>query len=134
MAGTIGAIFNGALQFGSAIGLAAFCAIETSVEITHGGSPEYHGRAAAFWFLLGIILIEILSVSYFYRSADHGPRPALNDHPINTAASASEGNANEADEVKNDVLVEEGRVHRLSLARPDYNYSDITLQHVKEVA
>ncbi|KAG2050525.1 MFS general substrate transporter [Suillus hirtellus] len=48
MAGTVGAIFNGALQFGSAIGLAVASSIETSVEATLGGSHEYQGRAAVF--------------------------------------------------------------------------------------
>lgn len=67
MAGTVGAIFNGALQFGSAIGLAAFYSIETSVEAAHGNPQEYDGRAAAFWFLLGIVLVEILCISYFYK-------------------------------------------------------------------
>ncbi|KAG2358683.1 major facilitator superfamily domain-containing protein [Suillus spraguei] len=49
MSSTVGAMFNGALQFGSAIGLAAITSIETSVEATHGGSHEYAGRAASFW-------------------------------------------------------------------------------------
>ncbi|KAG0704079.1 major facilitator superfamily domain-containing protein [Suillus ampliporus] len=71
MAGTVGAIFNGALQFGSAIGLAAVSSIETSVEATHGGSHEYDGRAATFWFLLGIVVLQFISVSIFYdRSTD----------------------------------------------------------------
>ncbi|KAG2065909.1 hypothetical protein BDR04DRAFT_1059992, partial [Suillus decipiens] len=38
MASTVGAIFTGALQFGSAIGLAGVTSIETSVEAIHGGS------------------------------------------------------------------------------------------------
>ncbi|KAG1796381.1 major facilitator superfamily domain-containing protein [Suillus plorans] len=76
MAGTVGAIFNGALQSGSAIGLAGVSSIETSVEARHGGSHEYSGRAAAFWFLFTIISIEIISVSIFYdRSTDHKPQP-----------------------------------------------------------
>ncbi|KAG1732776.1 major facilitator superfamily-domain-containing protein [Suillus occidentalis] len=76
MAGTIGAIFNGALSFGSAIGLAAVSSIETSVEATHGGSQEYAGRAAAFWFLFGIVALEFISISIFYdRSTDHQPQP-----------------------------------------------------------
>ncbi|KAG0700177.1 major facilitator superfamily [Suillus ampliporus] len=76
MAGTVGAIFNGALQFGSAIGLAAVSSIETSVQGTHGGSYEYAGRAAAFWFLLGIVSLQFISISIFYdRSTDHKPQP-----------------------------------------------------------
>ncbi|KAH0835592.1 major facilitator superfamily domain-containing protein [Lanmaoa asiatica] len=110
MAGTVGAIFYGALQFGSAIGLAAFSSIETSVETIHGGPQEYYGRAAAFWFLLGIVLIEFLSISYFYqRGTDHGPQPRFDDHNNNNAVRAEEEKSNEADEVKNDaVTIKEG--------------------------
>jgi hypothetical protein len=76
MTGTVGAIFNSALQFGSAVGLAAVTSIETSVEATHGGSRQYAGRAAAFWFLAGIIALQFIFVSIFYdRSADHKPQP-----------------------------------------------------------
>ncbi|KDQ57949.1 hypothetical protein JAAARDRAFT_193433 [Jaapia argillacea MUCL 33604] len=67
MAGTVGAIVNGALQLGSAIGIAAVTSIETSVEEREGGFDEYHGRAAAFWFLLGIVGLEALMVALFYR-------------------------------------------------------------------
>ena len=103
MAGTVGAIFNGAMLSGSAVGLAAFSSIETSVEATHGGPQEYYGRAAAFWFLFGIVVIEILSVSYFYRrGTDHGAQPKFDDH--NNAVKASEEtSSNEADEVENDA-------------------------------
>ncbi|KAI9463830.1 major facilitator superfamily domain-containing protein [Boletus coccyginus] len=91
MAGTVGAIFNGALQFGSAIGLAVFCSIESSVGATHGGLQEYHGRAAAFWFVLGIVLIEIFSMSYFYRrGTDHGPQPKADDYSHNTTMRVTE--------------------------------------------
>ena len=55
MAGTVGAIFNGALQLGSAVGIAAVSSIEQSVEAKNGDPSGYAGRAAAFWFLLGII-------------------------------------------------------------------------------
>ncbi|KIM87717.1 hypothetical protein PILCRDRAFT_258683 [Piloderma croceum F 1598] len=68
MAGTVGAMFNGALQLGSAMGLAAVTSIETSVEEVHGGFREYHGRAAMFWFLLGIFAMLTLGVLVFYRN------------------------------------------------------------------
>ncbi|THH31696.1 hypothetical protein EUX98_g2500 [Antrodiella citrinella] len=67
MAGTVGAIFNGALQLGSAVGLAAVSSIESSVEKTHGGPTQYAGRAAAFWFVFGIVCVEIIAVAIFYR-------------------------------------------------------------------
>ncbi|KAG2352724.1 major facilitator superfamily domain-containing protein [Suillus spraguei] len=76
MSSTVGAMYNGALQFGSAIGLAAITSIETSVEATHGGSHEYAGRAASFWFILGIVTLQSILISIFYdRSTDHKPQP-----------------------------------------------------------
>ena len=61
------------------------------MEVTHGDSREYHGHAAAFWFLLGIILIEILSVSYLYeRSTEHGPQPKFDDYNHNITVMASQ--------------------------------------------
>jgi hypothetical protein len=68
MAGTVGAIFNGALQLGSAIGLAAVTSIETSVEEVRGGFYEYCGRAAVFWFLLSIFAVQTVGVLAFYRN------------------------------------------------------------------
>jgi hypothetical protein len=80
MAGTVGAIFNGALQCGSAVGLSLITSIEASVEASRGGPQEYTGRAAVFWFLFGIVALEFISVSYFYdRSTDHKPQPTHGD-------------------------------------------------------
>ncbi|KAG1718959.1 major facilitator superfamily-domain-containing protein [Suillus lakei] len=91
MSGTVGAMFNGALQFGSAIGLAAITSIETSVEATHGGSHEYAGRAASFWFLLGIVALQFISISIFYdRSTDHNPQPKYDDPMSSTRHSTTE--------------------------------------------
>ncbi|RPD56812.1 MFS general substrate transporter [Lentinus tigrinus ALCF2SS1-7] len=72
MAGTVGAIFNGALQLGSAIGISAVGSIEASVEATHGGPEMYAGRAAAFWFLLAIVAVEFISMLVFYRAGKEG--------------------------------------------------------------
>ncbi|KAF8129735.1 major facilitator superfamily domain-containing protein [Boletus edulis] len=94
MAGTVGALCVGALELGSGIGLAVFLSIETSVEATHGGPQEYYGRAAAFWFLLGIVVIEILSLSYFYQTAtDHGSQPKLDDDDAGRASHLTSNNA-----------------------------------------
>ena len=72
MAGTVGAIFNGALQLCSAVGIAAVSSIETSIEQKNGNPSGYAGRAAAFWFLLGIIGLEIISLCVFYKvEAEH---------------------------------------------------------------
>ncbi|KIJ19716.1 hypothetical protein PAXINDRAFT_166798 [Paxillus involutus ATCC 200175] len=98
MAGTVGAMLNGALQFGSAIGLAAVGSIETSVEATHGGPEEYYGRAAAFWFLLAIVLLEIISVSCLYqRNTDHNPQPKFDGD--NTAVRQLQDKADEINDI-----------------------------------
>ncbi|KAH8105285.1 MFS general substrate transporter [Cristinia sonorae] len=67
MAGTVGAIYNGALQLGSAVGLSAVTSIQTSVEKTHGGPSSFAGRAAAFWFVCGVVGLELISIAVFYR-------------------------------------------------------------------
>ena len=72
MAGTVGAIFNGALQLGSAVGISAVGSIEASVEATHGGPESYAGRAAAYWFLLALVVVEFISMLVFYRISKEG--------------------------------------------------------------
>lgn len=67
MAGTVGAIFNGALQLGSAIGLAAISSIETSVEATHGGPTLYTGRAMTYYFVLALVVVEAIALLVFYK-------------------------------------------------------------------
>ena len=67
MAGTVGAIFNGALQLGSAVGIAATSSIETSVDKHLGNPDSYQGRAAAFWFLLACVVVQALVVLVFYH-------------------------------------------------------------------
>ncbi|TBU27126.1 MFS general substrate transporter [Dichomitus squalens] len=64
MAGTVGAIVNGALQLGSAVGISIVGSIESSIEERHAG---YAGRAASFWFLLGIGALEFIAMLVFYR-------------------------------------------------------------------
>ncbi|KAI0070062.1 MFS general substrate transporter, partial [Panus rudis PR-1116 ss-1] len=67
MAGTVGAIFNGALQLGSAIGIAAMSSIETSLDAAKGDFTSYRGRAAAFWFVFGVVCLQVIFLSVFYR-------------------------------------------------------------------
>jgi len=74
MTGTVGAIFNGALQLGGAVGSSALNSIQISVEDKHGGPTGYQGRAAGFWFLLGIIGAEALGILIFYRVQAVTPR------------------------------------------------------------
>ena len=68
MAGTVGAIFNSALQLGAAAGSAIVSSIQTSVQNGDGidGGMKYKGRAAAFWFLFAIVCIELVVMAIFY--------------------------------------------------------------------
>jgi hypothetical protein len=70
MAGTVGAIFNGAFQCGSSVGLATITSIETAVEAAYRGSQEYAGRAVAFDFSLELSLLN----SSPYRSCTSAVR------------------------------------------------------------
>lgn len=67
MAGTVGAVFNGAMNLGAAIGLAAATSIEVSVEKKSiSGIQGHEVRAAAYWFPLGVVCIKALGVLVFY--------------------------------------------------------------------
>lgn len=87
VAGTVGAMFNCALQVGSAVGLAVVSSITRSVdnktppmnppvedftrhldEVTKDmWKAAFQGRAAGFWFLLAIICVQFVSISIFFR-------------------------------------------------------------------
>ena len=68
MAGIVGAIFNCALELGSAAGVAIITSIQTSVQVNHGGPDGYKGRAAAFWFLFAFVAVEIFAVLIFMET------------------------------------------------------------------
>ncbi len=69
VAGIVGAIYNSALQVGSALGNAIIISIETNVEAqpSGGGVNGYKGRAAAFWFIFAVVVLETISVAVFYK-------------------------------------------------------------------
>ncbi|KAI0741438.1 major facilitator superfamily domain-containing protein [Daedaleopsis nitida] len=72
MAGTVGAIFNGALQLGTAVGIAVVGSIESSIDAKHGGSDAFAGRAAAFWFMLAVVAAEFVGLLLCYRIGREG--------------------------------------------------------------
>jgi hypothetical protein len=77
MAGTVGAIFNGALQVGSAVGLAIGTSIQISIDAKTGESEDikqtFKGRAASFWFVLAVVGVEIIAVAALYRAKHAEP-------------------------------------------------------------
>jgi len=81
MAGTVGAIFNSALQLGSAVGIAVITSIQTSIDDdgSHTASSRlpttkaewtfaHRGRTAAYWFVFAVVVLETLAVLGFFRS------------------------------------------------------------------
>ena len=84
MAGTVGAIFNAALQLGSALGVSVVTSIQTNVDIIHDGSSpsdKYSGAAAAFEFFLAVLVVAAIFIVIFYRdipsSADETDNGAI---------------------------------------------------------
>jgi MFS family permease len=68
-AGTVGAMYNGALQLGSAVGIAAATSVESSIEArSAAGFDGYEGRRAVFWFIVGVAALEAAAVAAFYRA------------------------------------------------------------------
>ena len=70
MAGTVGAIFNAALQLGSALGVSIVTSIQTNVDMTHPGSSpsdKYSGAGAAFEFFLAVLVLATICITIFYR-------------------------------------------------------------------
>ncbi|CAE7206947.1 unnamed protein product, partial [Rhizoctonia solani] len=75
-AGTVGAVFNAALQLGSAIGTSATTSIQASVDVRlvgKEGSTRFEGRSAALWFLLACVGLEIIGIAVFFRSSVKSP-------------------------------------------------------------
>ncbi|KAG8750828.1 hypothetical protein FRC14_000185 [Serendipita sp. 396] len=89
VAGTVGAVFNCALQLGSAVGLAAVSSITTSIDERNAGRLEipvtewsrhldeitkpmwrlaFKGRAASYWFLLAILVLLLVAVFAFFKA------------------------------------------------------------------
>lgn len=71
IAGVVGAMFNGALQLGAAVGSAASSSIHVSVE-AKTGPGSFEGRAASFFFTLALVVVSALGVLAFY---DDTPGP-----------------------------------------------------------
>jgi len=67
-AGMIGAIFNSALQLGSAVGTAVTTSIQSGIDSKEPDpATSYKGRAAGMWFLLGVLVVEMVAVVFFFR-------------------------------------------------------------------
>jgi len=77
-AGTIGAILNCALQLGSAVGIAVITSIQTSVDGADAAAAPrptteaewiyaFRGRAAGYWFIFTVAILEVLSVLVFFH-------------------------------------------------------------------
>ncbi|KIJ58604.1 hypothetical protein HYDPIDRAFT_34023 [Hydnomerulius pinastri MD-312] len=65
VAGTVGAVFNCALQLGAAVFSAATTSIQTTVETS---TTSYTGRAAGFEFLAAVVAVQMVSVLVFFKN------------------------------------------------------------------
>ncbi|KAH7099621.1 MFS general substrate transporter [Auriculariales sp. MPI-PUGE-AT-0066] len=78
ISGTIASILNSFLQLGSAVGSAVVTSLMSGVAEKAGPNDEYAGRAAAFWLLFAIMVIEFFAVLFFYRTNEQAARDAAN--------------------------------------------------------
>ncbi|KAH7886565.1 MFS general substrate transporter, partial [Phlebopus sp. FC_14] len=87
VAGTVGAVFNCALQLGTAV----FSAATTSIQTTVQTSPTaYNGRAAGFEFLVAYVAVQMLSVLIFFKNVPMATvaLPPQMEKDINSSESA----------------------------------------------
>jgi hypothetical protein len=76
MAGTVGAIFNGGLELGMAIGYAACESVQVAVDATEARKAHeqgrdvdsYTGRRAAFQLMLGLAALQVSVVTIFMKT------------------------------------------------------------------
>ncbi|KAH7926177.1 MFS general substrate transporter [Leucogyrophana mollusca] len=68
LAGTVSAIFNAALQLGSATGVSIISSIQNSVESGASESDPFRGRAAGLWALTAFVAAELIAVSFVWRN------------------------------------------------------------------
>ncbi|KAJ1301686.1 hypothetical protein OPQ81_008922 [Rhizoctonia solani] len=89
-AGTVGAVFNSALQLGGAIGSSATTSIQASIDekVVKNGTfdgTHFQGRSASLWFLLAWVGLVAIGVAVFFkqdkRSDDVEGKPEA-DRPI----------------------------------------------------
>ncbi|OBZ76356.1 hypothetical protein A0H81_02916 [Grifola frondosa] len=66
IAGTVGAIYNAALQLSTAVGIPIVTAVQVGIDAGQPGA--YKGRAAAFWFVMALIVVQGLAVLVAYRN------------------------------------------------------------------
>jgi hypothetical protein len=87
MSGTVGALFNGALQLGSAVGIAAVTSIESSIEArSPDGATGYAGRRAAWFFVIAVIVTATIGAAVFYRT----DKPAVAEVDVEAKQAAKE--------------------------------------------
>ncbi|QRV74162.1 major facilitator superfamily transporter [Ceratobasidium sp. AG-Ba] len=73
-AGVVGAVFNTALQLGSAIGTSATTSIQASVDARNpNDETAFKGRAAALWCLVAVVGLEIIGVLVFFKPLVKNP-------------------------------------------------------------
>ncbi|KZS87100.1 MFS general substrate transporter [Sistotremastrum niveocremeum HHB9708] len=102
MAGTVGAVFNSALQMGAAVGISAATSIENSIEKkTANGPKEYKGRQAAFWFLFASVAVVAIAAVIFMKELTDEPAK-VEDTEKEAGSSTLKTEELKSEEEKND--------------------------------
>jgi len=109
--GVVGAILNSAFQLSSAVGAAATTAIQTNVDSKQSDpATSYKGRQAAFWFLLGLIVVEVIAFLIFFKDpsvpAGGDSRPDLDSDSLSQTDLGSPKQENKSLEKSETVALE----------------------------
>ncbi|KAI0045819.1 MFS general substrate transporter [Auriscalpium vulgare] len=92
IAGTVGAMFNAALQIGSGLGLAVVTTIQTEIDqkrADQGKPVGYHGIADGFWFVLAFLVTEAIALLIWYKIEK--PKVADAEAPAQAKETESQG-------------------------------------------
>lgn len=69
--GVAGGLFNAGLQLGSALGASLVTTIQENIDAKQENPFEsYKGREIAYWFVLALLVVEVLAVIVFYKPED----------------------------------------------------------------
>ncbi|KAI0043880.1 MFS general substrate transporter [Auriscalpium vulgare] len=105
IAGTVGAMFNAALQIGLGLGLAVITTIQTEIDqkrVDQGKPVGYHGIADGYWFVLAVLVTEAVALLIWYKIEK--PKVADAEAPADVKETESQGTvAEEQSEEKKEI-------------------------------
>jgi hypothetical protein len=71
--GIVGAVSNAANQLGAAVGAAAITSIQQNIDRKQPDpQTTYKGRQAGFWFMVAVVIVEMVAFIIFYQTPSAG--------------------------------------------------------------